>query len=154
MLLRARDKTGLRGRLVRADCQELPIRTGAADFVVCSFALGYVTDLARLACEMARVARPTASILVSDFHPSGFSRGWKRAFCWGGQTVEIASHRCTVGQILRAFDSAGLSVRRRVEPCLGEPERRFFESGGKSDLFEEATGSPAVLILDLRPKTL
>ena len=72
--------------LVRADAVALPLATGAADGLVCGFALRNFADLASVLAEVARVVRPGGGIALlevdeprSRFSPSATrsgSAGW------------------------------------------------------------------------------
>lgn len=146
MLAQAATKRLLARRLFRGDILSLAIRSGSIDLAVCSFAVGYVPSVHALASELARVARPSSDLFLSDFHPHGYKRGWKRAFRHTGGTVEIASVPRSIGQIRRAFASEGFDFVRCHEPCLGEPEKAIFDRMGKSHLFEAACEQPAIFI--------
>lgn len=146
MLARAAGKHLLAGRLLRGDVLMLPISSGVSDLAVCSFALSYVADLDALAREFARVGRPSLDLFISDFHPGGYRRGWKRAFRYADGTVEIASVSRSIEQIRDTFASQGFELMRCHEPCLGEPERPIFEKRGKNHLFKPACEGPAVFI--------
>ena len=146
MLARAAAKPSLQGRLVRGDGLALPFQTGIADLAVCSFAAGYISDLRGLACVLARVARRRADLFVTDFHPLGHQRGWRRAFRHGEETVEIASRAHSLEQICRAFQTEGFELRLCHQPRLGEPERPIFEEAGKGHTFDAACLTPAIFI--------
>jgi ubiquinone/menaquinone biosynthesis C-methylase UbiE len=150
MLSQALTRAPLTGRLVRGDCLALPFIGEVADLVTCSFAIGYVQDLSALAFELARVAKDGASVLVSDFHPAGYRRRWRRSFRHADRVMEIASYEHSEEEIRAAFESAGLRHCRSVDCCLGEPERQIFERTGKGHLFPSACDTPAVLIMEFR----
>jgi ubiquinone/menaquinone biosynthesis C-methylase UbiE len=146
MLRRAKRKPSLRGRLLRADCLSLPVRDSVADLIVCSFAAGYVDNLRRLAGELARVSRPRGQVFITDFHPSGHLRGWKRAFRHGEELVEISSFAHSLEQIERDFVAEGFDLRTCLAPCLTESEKWIFEEKQKSHLYEIAREVPAIFI--------
>lgn len=150
MLAQAAAHARLQGRLVRGDCLALPILGEVADLVICSFALGYIQDLSALAIELARVATARASVLISDFHPAGYGRRWRRSFRHGSRVIEIASYQHSGVEIRAAFERAGLRHCRSVECRLGEPEREIFDLAGKTHHFQAACESPAVLMMEFR----
>jgi len=150
MLAQASSYSQLQGKLIHGDCLTLPFPKAVADFVLCAFALGYVEDIDALASELGRVTKSGASIWISDFHPEGHARGWKRAFRSGGRIFEIASNGRTCQEIQNAFHRARLRLARRVDAYLGVPERKFFERAGKLSQFESARKTPAVLIMEYR----
>jgi ubiquinone/menaquinone biosynthesis C-methylase UbiE len=150
MLARASVKLSLRGGLIHGDACALPIRSGVADLVVCSFAVGYVDNLPAFASELARVTRPAGQIFVSDFHPANHSRGWRRAFRTGGEVVEICNIVRPLAQICAEFETQGLKLETSLEPCFDEPERTLFDRSGRGQFFEAAREGPAIFICCLR----
>ena len=108
MLRRASDKPHLQHRLIRADGCSLPVRAATVDLVVCSFAIGHVSDLFGLAREMSRVCKPQACVYITDLHPSAREQGWSTSFRQGDMRVEIESFNCSFDEIRDAFESNGL----------------------------------------------
>ena len=150
MLHMAATKNCLCGRLVRGDCVALPFRSEVAGLIVCSFALGHVSQVRRFASELARVAKVQADVWVTDLHPEGYSRGWRAAFRHSSGAREIVAFAHSMEEVREAFESAGLELVECMEPRLGEPERFIFTQTGKADLFRNLAGLPAVLICHFR----
>ncbi len=150
MLQVASAKPALRGALVRADCLALPLRSSSTHLSICSFAVSYLADLHAFASEVARVSREGSHILISDFHPEGHNRGWKRSFRRGGRAIEIASFAYSVETICEAFEAAGFVLVRKMEPRIDESERIIFERAGKLSMFDSVRGLPAIFILDFQ----
>jgi malonyl-CoA O-methyltransferase len=146
MLRRAAVRPFLRGRLVQADCLNLPVRTASVDLALCSFAVGYLAKLAEFGAELSRVVKGSGCLLLSDFHPSARLRGWKRTFRHGGATIEIASFDHGLGDVRAALATAGFEQESQVEACFGDPERPIFEECGKADLLEELSRGPAIFV--------
>jgi len=154
MLVRAESKFFLRSRLIQADCTAMPLTNEAMDLVICSFAAGYMPDLDGLAAEAARVAKPGGRAFVSDFHPHGYRRGWKRAFRHRGEVIEIASLEYSVDGLCEAFEAHGLRLSARVEPGFGPAERWIFEQCGKGKAFEDSCGAPAIFVCEFRKRAV
>lgn len=150
MLQVASAKLALAGALVRADCLALPLRSSSTHLSICSFAVNYLAGLPAFASELARVSRPLARVLISDFHPDGHRRGWKRSFRRGGRAIEISSFVYSMGTICEVFEKAGFVLMRKVEPHIDEPERRIFSRAGKLSMFDAIKGLPAIFILDFQ----
>lgn len=150
MLAQASQKRLLKGFLARGDARALPIRSGVADLVVSSFAVGYIDDLRAFAGELARVARPQSLVIVSDFHPSNHSRRWRRTFRMGSEVFEIGSFVRPTAQVCAEFEASGLQLETCLEPCFDEPERRFFDACGRGHFFGEARNGAAIFIFVFR----
>jgi ubiquinone/menaquinone biosynthesis C-methylase UbiE len=146
MLRRADEKPAVRGRILRADCLSLPIRESLGDLIVCSFAVGYIHELHGLAHELARVSRPGGDMFLTDFHPAGRLRGWKRAFRYHGETVEISSIPHSVQQVVDSFEAGGFNLLRCLTPCLSDSEKWMFEETRRSHLYEAAREFPAIFV--------
>lgn len=150
MLARASSRPSLRGRLARADCLTLPLRPEIADLIICSLAASHVNDLGGLARELAQVARHRADLFITDFHPQGHARGWRRTFRHGGEVLEVPSVAHSLAEVRRAFERAGFQFVRGEEPCLGEPEKETFERRGREELFETACESPVIYVFHFK----
>ncbi len=146
MLAKAARKIALRGCLVRGDARALPLQSGIADLVFSSFAVGYIDELRGFVGELARVTRPGGLIIISDFHPSNYSRRWRRTFRLGAEVFEIRSFVRPTSQICAEFEACGFDLETCLEPCFDEPERRFFDQCGRGQFFEEAKNGPAIFV--------
>jgi ubiquinone/menaquinone biosynthesis C-methylase UbiE len=150
MLLRARAKQSLRGRLVMADTCTLPLRPQSVDVMVCSFTIGHVFNIGALASELARVARPGADVFVTDMHPAAQAQGWRCAFRWADRTVEIETFPHALPDLRGSFEHERFRLVKSGDFRLGEPERRIFRAAGKHAMFEKARATPAVLVLHFK----
>ena len=146
MLAEARLKSGLQGRLVRADCLALPFRSGSADVVMCSFVTGHIPDFRVFAGELARVARSHADCYVVDVHPAAHTNGWRTGFRHAKGPAEITTFSRSFVQIRESITSAGFELTRFFEPRIGEPERPIFGRAGKEHVFEQVAGVAALLV--------
>lgn len=146
MLTQAQQKHAIRESLARADCTAIPVSSGTVDMAVCSFAVGYVADLRALASELSRVLRDGGHLIVTDLHPAGLERGWRRTFRHGGEVVEIANFQLPINHLCRTLQGQGLRLERMITPCFGEAERPIFRRCGKEHLFEQLQAGPAIFI--------
>lgn len=153
MLAQAASKPGIRGRLVRADCEALPFRSEVADLAICSFALGYLPTLAGFANGLAQILRPGGHVFLSDLHPSAYERGWHRSFRTGNGVVEILSHCHSIERVCGELRAHGFEQLRIAEPDFGEPEREIFRARGKAHLFDEVSGKPAIWVAQFERAT-
>jgi len=153
MLAAAGSKPLLRGRLVRADGLALPLRDAAADLIVCSFALGHFREVHGLAAEVARVARPSATVYISDVHPEAYRKGFLRTrFRSNGSPIEITTFSRPLEHIFDTFAAHGLAVSESIEGRLGDAEQHVFDRAGRLEHFRDLKGLPAIFIARFRLK--
>jgi malonyl-CoA O-methyltransferase len=146
MLLQARKKTALAGRLALADTRRLPLADACADIALCSLSLGHITPIEAAVTELARIVRPGGHLIVSDFHPGALRHGWKRTFRSNGELYEVESYPYTTDHLIECAGRSGLVLQELLEHCFDEPEREIFLKAGKQDLFDQVRDIPAVLL--------
>jgi malonyl-CoA O-methyltransferase len=146
MLSQAARKCGLGRRLVQGDCLRLPLRDRQADLVICSFALGHISDLRSLAREFAAICRQAAHLFLTDLHPASFDHGWRCGFRHRGEAVEIVSQPHALPEIRCGFEPEGFELIEWREPALGEAERPLLARAGKDQIFAALSARPAILI--------
>jgi len=139
-------KRGVRGRLARATCEDLPLPSAAFDLAICSFALGHIRDLGPMVRELGRVMKPGADVFVSDLHPEAYAHGWRVGFRDVRGAVQIEGRSRSVQEIVGAFCSNDFQSLKQESVWLSEPEQPFFLQAGKSHAFVEACQLPAVLV--------
>lgn len=101
------------------------------DVVVCALALCHLTDLGPPVAELARVAKPGATLVLTDPHPTSTFVISQAFFpTEGGGLAFVRNHPRFIADYLNAFDKAGLQVRDCHEPVF-LPEY----SGGLAERF-------------------
>lgn len=152
MLEQAARKPGIGGWLVEADAKAMPFRRSFADFVICSFGMSYIADLAAFSKEISRVVKNGGVVALTDLHPSAQARGWKRSFRYNGAVVEISSFPRSIECVQQAFAEQDFVTTTVVEAEFGEAERPIFEKAGKGNLWEGMGGEPAIYACVFRRK--
>ncbi len=136
--------------LARADALALPLRPKTIDLTICSFTLGHIDDLQRLANELARAARKGADVFLSGLHPQARARGWRCAFRHTAGTVEIPEFHRPLEAVVHSFEATGFEPVSLLEPHFGSEERCIFVNAGKAEQFEAATTVPAIFACHFR----
>ncbi len=150
MLMQARRKVPGSASLILADCNCPPLRAASADLILCSFVASYIADLSKFADQVAGLLRPDGSVFVSDLHPDTSSKlRWRRGFHVSGSFVEVETSPRSIGEVASTFEKCGFQTNAVVEPEFGDAEREVFVRAGKSESFREASGHPAIYILQL-----
>jgi len=137
--------------LAAADVTALPLRGVSFDVVWCRLVAGHVRALEALYRELARVARPGAAIVVTDFHPAASRAGHRRTFRdEQGNVWAVEHHAHDPEDHGRAAAAAGLVLDARTDAVVGPEVRPFYERAGALDRYEAQRGLPLVLALRFR----
>ncbi len=134
--------------LAAADVTALPLRAVFFDVVWCRLVAGHVRALDALYRELARVARPGAAVVVTDFHPAAARAGHSRTFRdEEGNVRTIEHHVHEPEDHERAAAAAGLALDARIDAAVGPDVRPFYERAGALDRYRAQRGLPLVLAL-------
>ena len=144
MLAQARQRPELRGHLILADAQNIPLANEAADLVLCSFAASYIPDVRKLLREMARITVPSGRVVISDMHEHAVTVGWSRSFKIGTSVYEIEHFRYSLDAMRSAAEETGLRLEAEAEAHFEEQERSIFHRAGKQHLYSQLRGIPAI----------
>ncbi|UPG95186.1 class I SAM-dependent methyltransferase [Luteibacter aegosomatissinici] len=136
---------GARMALAQGDLAALPLPEGSADLLLCGLAVGHVVDLASVLYEFARVSRPGATLVISDFHPVGAALGWQRNFQAGGQRYAVRHTTHYYSHWHAACLRAGLVIDAVAEPMLDPAD---IPAGARFD--PVALDVPVALVMRLR----
>jgi len=122
MLAKARAKAGAQSvGFVRADCSVcLPLADARFDAVVCALLADHLASLPALFAELARICRPSGSVVLSSIHPALHLRGVRARFTdpSTGQKIYPAAHDHQVSDFVMAAVRAGLRFEEICElPC-------------------------------------
>jgi cytosine/adenosine deaminase-related metal-dependent hydrolase/ubiquinone/menaquinone biosynthesis C-methylase UbiE len=154
MLQRASAKLGPVSTLRLGSCIALPVQNATADLVLASFVLSYIENVEAFARELHRVARPGATVYLSDVHPeTAISCNWKRSFKVNGTEEHLHTMGHSLQQIIDIFQICGFELLTRIEPCFGSQEKTAFVQNGRLESYESCSNLPAIYILQLQKKS-
>jgi malonyl-CoA O-methyltransferase len=131
--------------LAQGDLAALPLPSASVDVLLCGLAVGHVDDLDAVLHEFARVTRPGATLVVSDFHPVGAALGWRRDFRADGQRYAVRHATYYYSHWHAACARAGLAIDAVLEPMLDPAD---IPPGARFD--PVALDVPVALVLRLR----
>src|ERR1700743_704156 len=120
MLHRAAANLGPVSTLRLGSCVALPVQNATADLVLASFVLSYIENIEVFARELHRVARPGATVYLSDVHPeTTVSCNWTRSFKVNGTEEHLHTVGHSLQQVIDIFQICGFELLIRIEPCFG-----------------------------------
>jgi cytosine/adenosine deaminase-related metal-dependent hydrolase/ubiquinone/menaquinone biosynthesis C-methylase UbiE len=153
MLQRAAAKLGPASTLRLGSCVALPVQNATADLVLASFVLSYIENVEVFARELHRVARPGATVFLTDMHPeTAISCSWKRSFKVNGTTEHLRTMSHSLQQITDIFQACGFELLTCIEPSFSSQEKPAFIQNGRLEAYESFANLPAIYILQLRKK--
>jgi len=135
------------------DLGALPVADESVDVALCALALTHSSDLGPPIAELSRVLRPGGRLVTTDMHPLLSALGGHALFtCPDGRPAFVREAAHLHGDYVRAFDAAGLRVRRCEEPAW-EPwtVTMIGKAAGRipGALAEALVGLPCVLVWEL-----
>jgi SAM-dependent methyltransferase len=115
--------------------------------VCCTLALTHVLLLQPAITELGRVLTVGGVLLLSDVHPVAVATGSHAFFRYPDDTRGVVRNELHWhGEYLDAFASAGLRVRRCLEPRFSQKVLEAFTSKGRTPALVHLLGLPYVLV--------
>jgi malonyl-CoA O-methyltransferase len=134
---------------VRASMMQLPFQSAVFDAVVSGLAVGHATDIRQWMCEVARVLRPTGSLLYSDFHSEAIRAGMTRSFKDAANVTWTVPHQVyDLPYQQDAMAAAGLTFETFREVRMGIELTEAFP--GSEQVYRDWHGLPVVLVVRAR----
>jgi ubiquinone/menaquinone biosynthesis C-methylase UbiE len=138
----------------RASFLRLPFPDASFDIVCCGLALTHAPLLHPAITEMARVLTHGGHLLISDVHPVAVATGAHAFFRHpDGSRGVVRNELRWHGEYLDAFATAGLRIRRCIEPRFSQEVLAAFASKGRSPALVHLLGLPLVLIWECERET-
>ncbi len=132
-----------------ASLLELPFPDESFSIVCCGLAMTHLAGLAPAISELARVLTRPGHLLISDIHPVAVATGAHAFFrLQDGARAVVRNELHWHGEYVEAFASAGLQVRRCLEPRFSQEVLDAFNSKGSPPALAHLLGLPYVLIWD------
>lgn len=145
-----RDFDDGRIRTMIGDIRALPLPDRAFDLVWCRLVIGHLPAIGAAYAELARVAEPGATLIVTDFHPEAAAIGHKRTFRRGDTVHELGHYIHELEAHAEAGRAAGLQLVRSAEARIGPEVWDMFARASRRTLYFENVGLPLVLGLVFR----
>jgi SAM-dependent methyltransferase len=131
----------------RASLLHLPFPDASFEIVCCGLALTHVPLLHPAIAEMARVLTQGGRLLISDVHPVAVATGAHAFFRHpDGSRGVVRNELHWHGEYLDAFATAGLRVRRCLEPRFSRKVLHAFTGKGSTTALSHLVGLPYVLV--------
>lgn len=149
MLAQQRFQAGVaRAALLAAgDVCALPIRAAAFDVLWCRLVLGHVPDLMPAYHELARVAQPGATLVVTDFHPAARAAGHTRTFRdGGGRTHVVEDHDHSAELHVDVAGHAGWTLVRQTDMAVDASVRPIYEEADAIERYRQQVGMKLVIL--------
>jgi malonyl-CoA O-methyltransferase len=141
--------------LLESSVESLPFHDAQFDVGISTLVLSHCPSLSVPVAEMARVLRPGATLLVSDWHPENDRRGWKRIFdvpSADGKKSRYAakSYRHSLQEYREQFAKHGFVVEQLQEPVIDKSLEPMFQRTNMMKVFHQYSGCPIAVVFALR----
>jgi malonyl-CoA O-methyltransferase len=136
---------GAEVRLIEGDARALQLPDAAFDLVWCRLMIGHVPQCGAVYRELGRVTASGGRVVVTDFHPAAHANGMRRTFRDGADLFEVEHHVHSLDAHRAAAAEAGLALLASATATVGGSIRRYFQSCGKLEIYQQLLGLPIVL---------
>jgi malonyl-CoA O-methyltransferase len=133
-----------------ADVRAMPVADRAFDVVWCRLVLGHLPDGAPAYAELARVAAPGSTLVVTDFHPDAWAAGHRRTFRSEAGEHELEHWVHSAETHVAAARAAGLTPIGRRDAAIGPEVEDDYARAGRQAAYSADLGLKVVLAMAFR----
>ncbi len=120
------------------------------DMIVSTLTIAHIADLDEAITNWCRLLKPSADIIITDFHPEALARGGSRTFCQGYQKISVNNHVHTLETLKEKFKAFGFFIIQEEQKRIDDTVRHYYEKHRSLDIFEKFSGVPMIYGLHLR----
>ena len=122
---------------------------GCFDVIVSTLTVAHIQNLDEALKAWSRILKPTADIIITDFHPDVLANGGKRTFRHGNRSMAVENFVHHVHEIEQLLTSQGFKVVQRKERVIDESVKHYYQAQHALPVYEQFTGARMIYGLHL-----
>jgi len=118
--------------------------------LISTLTLAHIPRCEQTIASWARVLKPGADLILTDFHPEILRKGATRSFTHQHRTRTIVSHIRAIDKLCRIFKDHGFELLRKEERIVDEQTKPYYEAKDALAQYEKFRGYPLVFGFHLK----
>jgi ubiquinone/menaquinone biosynthesis C-methylase UbiE len=120
------------------------------DVIISTLTIAHIQNIEEAIATWSRILKPSAEIIITDFHPSALAIGGKRTFTNDGQVITVTNYIHTVEKIKNLFIKYGFEVVGEEQRIIDEAVKHYYVHQKALDVFNRFYGVPMIYGLHLK----
>lgn len=125
-------------------------RDAAFDTIISTLTVAHIENIKHALSAWARILKPWADVVITDFHPKMLAFGGRRTFRHRNERVMVKNYVHALSTIKDIFQQNGFRLIREEEISIDETVRQYYADQNALSVYEEFKGFPVIYGIHLR----
>lgn len=126
------------------------VQDGAFDTIISTLTVAHIENIELALLAWCRILKPSADVIITDFHPQLLAFGGKRTFKHHNERLAVKNYVHAVGTIKDLLFQNGFRPIREEEIKIDESMRHYYANQNALSVYEQFKGFPVIYGIHLR----
>ncbi|MBS1520206.1 MAG: class I SAM-dependent methyltransferase [Bacteroidetes bacterium] len=126
------------------------VQNAAFDTIISTLTVAHIENIEQALLAWCRILKPSADVIITDFHPQLLAFGGKRTFKHHNERLAVKNYVHTVGTIKDLFYQNGFRLIREEEMIIDETVEHYYADQNALSVYEQFKGFPVIYGIHLR----
>lgn len=122
----------------------------AFDTIISTLTVAHIENIKQALLAWCRILRPSADVIITDFHPKLLAFGGKRTFKHHNERLAVKNYVHTVDTIKDLLYQNGFGLIREEEIRIDETVKHSYADQNALSVYEQFKGFPVIYGIHLR----
>lgn len=120
------------------------------DTIISTLTVAHIENIDQALEAWCRILKPSADIVITDFHPKLLAFGGKRTFRHGHEHLAVINYVHALDSIKSFLGQNGFSLISEEETSIDETVRHYYEQQKAVKVYEQFKGFPVIYGIHLK----
>jgi ubiquinone/menaquinone biosynthesis C-methylase UbiE len=126
------------------------VQDAAFDTIISTLTVAHIENIEQALRAWCRILKPTADIIITDFHPQLLAVGGKRTFKHHNERLAVKNYVHAVGTIKDLLYQNGFRLIREEEINIDKNLKHYYADQNALGVYEQFKGFPVIYGVHLR----
>ena len=123
--------------------------SASCDVLLSTLTIAHIKNLEDVLNEWCRVLKPSAHIIITDFHPDALVKGAQRTFRHDNKTMKVTNYVHPLSLIKKCLLANGFKMVTEQTRCVDEEVKQYYVEQKAMPVYERFYGIPIIYGLHL-----
>jgi len=126
------------------------VQDAAFDTIISTLTVAHIENIEQALQAWCRILKPSADVIITDFHPKLLAFGGKRTFKHHNERMAVKNYVHAVSTIKDLLYQNGFRLIHEEEISINESIKHYYADQGALSVYEQFKGFPVIYGIHLR----
>lgn len=126
------------------------VQDAGFDTIISTLTVAHIENIEQALQAWCRILKPSADVIITDFHPKLLAFGGKRTFKHHNERLAVKNYVHAVSTIKDLLYQNGFRLIREEEISIDESVKHYYADQGALSVYEQFKGFPVIYGIHLR----